>query len=180
MNNVDDCNNSTADEKNAREKNISEIGAGLVETFLNIGMTEEELRIFICKEAGFSSIMFDGSHYPIEENVAKTKELVAICKEKGMSDEDIAIELNISETSVKNRLYEAYQGFHLHFKSVNTSEKELLVTLPTTLVKWMDEEIEMRGYESRDELIRWVLHHHYNELRYGIKIECNDPDITDL
>ena len=27
-----------------------------------------------CIEAGFSSIMFDGSHYPIEENVAKTKE----------------------------------------------------------------------------------------------------------
>ena len=31
--------------------------------------------------------MFDGSHYPIEENVEKTKELVAICKEKGMSIE---------------------------------------------------------------------------------------------
>ncbi len=40
-----------------------------------------------CIEAGFSSIMFDGSHYPIEENVAKTKELVAICKDKGMSIE---------------------------------------------------------------------------------------------
>ena len=40
-----------------------------------------------CIEAGFSSIMFDGSHYPIEENVAKTKELVAICNEKGMSIE---------------------------------------------------------------------------------------------
>lgn len=38
-----------------------------------------------CIEAGFSSIMFDGSHYPIEENVEKTKELVAICKEKGLS-----------------------------------------------------------------------------------------------
>lgn len=38
-----------------------------------------------CIEAGFSSIMFDGSHYPIEENVEKTKELVKICKEKGMS-----------------------------------------------------------------------------------------------
>ena len=36
-------------------------------------------------DAGFSSIMFDGSHYPIEENVAKTKELVAVCKEKGLS-----------------------------------------------------------------------------------------------
>ena len=39
----------------------------------------------MCIEAGFSSIMFDGSHYPIEENVAKTKELVKICAEHGMS-----------------------------------------------------------------------------------------------
>lgn len=38
-----------------------------------------------CIEAGFSSVMFDGSHYPIEENIAKTKELVALCKEKGLS-----------------------------------------------------------------------------------------------
>ncbi len=38
-----------------------------------------------CIEAGFSSVMFDGSHYPIEENVAKTTELVKICKEKGLS-----------------------------------------------------------------------------------------------
>ena len=38
-----------------------------------------------CIDAGFTSIMFDGSHYPIDENVAKTKELAAICKEKGMS-----------------------------------------------------------------------------------------------
>ncbi|MDD6797490.1 MAG: class II fructose-1,6-bisphosphate aldolase [Clostridia bacterium] len=38
-----------------------------------------------CIEAGFSSIMFDGSHYPIEENVEKTKELIKICAEKGMS-----------------------------------------------------------------------------------------------
>ena len=38
-----------------------------------------------CVEAGFSSIMFDGSHYPIEENIAKTKELVKICAEHNMS-----------------------------------------------------------------------------------------------
>ena len=38
-----------------------------------------------CVEAGFSSIMFDGSHYPIEENIAKTTELVKICEEKGLS-----------------------------------------------------------------------------------------------
>ncbi len=38
-----------------------------------------------CIEAGFSSVMFDGSHYPIEENIEKTKELVAICNEKGLS-----------------------------------------------------------------------------------------------
>ena len=40
-----------------------------------------------CIEAGFSSIMFDGSHYAIEENVAKTKELVAAAHEKGISIE---------------------------------------------------------------------------------------------
>ena len=38
-----------------------------------------------CVEAGFSSIMFDGSHYPIDENVAKTKELVKIVAEHNMS-----------------------------------------------------------------------------------------------
>ena len=38
-----------------------------------------------CIEAGFSSVMFDGSHYPIDENIAKTKELVAVCNEKGIS-----------------------------------------------------------------------------------------------
>ena len=38
-----------------------------------------------CIEAGFSSIMFDGSHYPIEENIEKTKELKAICDAKGLS-----------------------------------------------------------------------------------------------
>lgn len=42
---------------------------------------------FKCIEAGFSSIMFDGSHYPIAENVEKTTELVGICREKGMSIE---------------------------------------------------------------------------------------------
>ncbi len=38
-----------------------------------------------CIEAGFSSIMFDGSHYPIEENIAKTKELIKLAEEKGIS-----------------------------------------------------------------------------------------------
>lgn len=40
-----------------------------------------------CVEAGFSSIMFDGSHYAIDENVAKTTELVALAHSKGMSIE---------------------------------------------------------------------------------------------
>jgi fructose-bisphosphate aldolase class II len=38
-----------------------------------------------CIKAGFSSIMFDGSHLPIEENVAKTTELVNVCKQLGIS-----------------------------------------------------------------------------------------------
>ena len=38
-----------------------------------------------CIDAGFSSVMFDGSHYPIEENIEKTTELINICNEKGLS-----------------------------------------------------------------------------------------------
>ena len=40
-----------------------------------------------CINAGFSSVMFDGSHYPIAENIEKTTELVAICESKGISIE---------------------------------------------------------------------------------------------
>ena len=38
-------------------------------------------------EAGFSSVMFDGSHYPIDENIEKTKEIIRIATEKGISVE---------------------------------------------------------------------------------------------
>jgi len=40
-----------------------------------------------CIEAGFSSVMFDGSHYPFEENVEKTKDIVRLAGEKGLSVE---------------------------------------------------------------------------------------------
>ena len=40
-----------------------------------------------CIKAGFTSIMFDGSHYPIQENVEKTKELVAVAHKLGLSIE---------------------------------------------------------------------------------------------
>ena len=40
-----------------------------------------------CIEAGFSSVMFDGSHYPIDENIEKTKEIIRIAGEKGISVE---------------------------------------------------------------------------------------------
>lgn len=42
---------------------------------------------FKALEAGFTSIMFDGSHYPFDENLAKTKEIVAACHAKGVSVE---------------------------------------------------------------------------------------------
>ncbi|MBE5905314.1 MAG: class II fructose-1,6-bisphosphate aldolase [Lachnospiraceae bacterium] len=38
-----------------------------------------------CIEAGFSSVMYDGSHAPIEENVANTRKLVELCAKKGIS-----------------------------------------------------------------------------------------------
>lgn len=40
-----------------------------------------------CIEAGFSSVMFDGSHYSIEENIEKTKEIIEYAKAKGISVE---------------------------------------------------------------------------------------------
>ena len=40
-----------------------------------------------CIKAGFSSIMFDGSHFPIDENIAKTKELVKVAHAMGLSVE---------------------------------------------------------------------------------------------
>jgi fructose-bisphosphate aldolase class II len=40
-----------------------------------------------CIEAGFSSVMFDGSHYSIDENIAKTKEIIAFANSKGISVE---------------------------------------------------------------------------------------------
>ena len=41
----------------------------------------------VALHAGFSSIMFDGSHYGIEENIEKTKEIVELCHSKGVSVE---------------------------------------------------------------------------------------------
>ncbi|MCL2397859.1 MAG: class II fructose-1,6-bisphosphate aldolase [Defluviitaleaceae bacterium] len=40
-----------------------------------------------CIEAGFTSVMFDGSHSPIDENIAKTKEIIAMARQKGLSVE---------------------------------------------------------------------------------------------
>ena len=40
-----------------------------------------------CIEAGFTSVMFDGSHYPIAENIEKSKEIIAYAHAKGISVE---------------------------------------------------------------------------------------------
>ena len=62
---------------------IKELGITVpVALHLDHGSYEGALK---CIEAGFSSVMFNGSHYPIEENIAKTTELVKICNEKGLS-----------------------------------------------------------------------------------------------
>lgn len=51
---------------------------------LDHGSYEGALKVI---EAGFSSVMFDGSHYDIDENIAKTKEIIKIAEEKGLSVE---------------------------------------------------------------------------------------------
>lgn len=40
-----------------------------------------------CIEVGYSSVMFDGSHYPIDENIAKSKEIIELAHAKGVSVE---------------------------------------------------------------------------------------------
>ena len=51
---------------------------------LDHGSYEGALKVI---EAGFSSVMFDGSHYGIEENIEKTKDIIARANAKGMSVE---------------------------------------------------------------------------------------------
>ncbi len=51
---------------------------------LDHGSYEGALKVI---EAGFSSVMFDGSHYSIEENIAKTEEIIKIANSKGISVE---------------------------------------------------------------------------------------------
>ena len=64
---------------------IKELGITVpVAIHLDHGSYEHALK---CIEAGFSSVMFDGSHYQIDENIEKTKEIVKIATEKGISVE---------------------------------------------------------------------------------------------
>ena len=51
---------------------------------LDHGSYEHALKVI---DAGFSSVMFDGSHYDINENIEKTKEIIRLANEKGLSVE---------------------------------------------------------------------------------------------
>lgn len=64
---------------------VDELGITVpVALHLDHGSYEGALK---CIEAGFSSVMFDGSHYDIEENITKTKEIIALAHSKGISVE---------------------------------------------------------------------------------------------
>ena len=64
---------------------VDELGITVpVALHLDHGSYEGALK---CIEAGFPSVMFDGSHYGIEENIAKTKEIIALAHSKGISVE---------------------------------------------------------------------------------------------
>ena len=64
---------------------VDELGITVpVALHLDHGSYEGALK---CIEAGFSSVMFDGSHYGIEENITKTKEILALAHSKGISVE---------------------------------------------------------------------------------------------
>ena len=64
---------------------VNELGITVpVALHLDHGSYEGALK---CIEAGFSSVMFDGSHYGIEVNITKTKEIIALAHSKGISVE---------------------------------------------------------------------------------------------
>ena len=64
---------------------IEEMGITVpVAIHLDHGTYEHAFKVI---EAGFSSVMFDGSHYDIEENIEKTKEIIALAHSKGISVE---------------------------------------------------------------------------------------------
>ena len=64
---------------------VNELGITVpVALHLDHGSYEGALK---CIEAGFSSVMFDGAHYGIEENIEKTKEIIALAHSKGISVE---------------------------------------------------------------------------------------------
>ena len=64
---------------------VNELGITVpVALHLDHGFYEGAIK---CIEAGFSSVMFDGSHYGIEENIEKTKEIIALAHSKGISVE---------------------------------------------------------------------------------------------
>ncbi|MCR4897930.1 MAG: class II fructose-1,6-bisphosphate aldolase [Acholeplasmatales bacterium] len=56
-----------------------------------------------CIEAGYTSVMFDGSHLPFDENVAKTKEIVALAHKHGVSVEAEVGAIGGEEDGVKGR-----------------------------------------------------------------------------
>ena len=64
---------------------IEEMGITVpVAIHLDHGTYEHAFKVI---KAGFSSVMFDGSHYDIEENIEKTKEIIALAHSKGISVE---------------------------------------------------------------------------------------------
>ena len=64
---------------------IDELGITVpVALHLDHGSYEHAFKVI---EAGFSSVMFDGSHYAIDENIEKTKEIIALAHSKGISVE---------------------------------------------------------------------------------------------
>ena len=80
-----------------------------------------------CIKAGFTSIMFDGSHFGIEENVEKTKELVATAHKAGMS-----IEAEVGAIGNIHGIYpENWQG--LSFETLAAIKAAIGENLPLVL-----------------------------------------------
>jgi fructose-bisphosphate aldolase, class II len=76
-----------------------------VPIMLHLDHGDSEERVAKCIRAGYSSVMFDGEHYPLEENVARTKSLARLVHAAGASLEAAAGSFGAGEGSTTDEVH---------------------------------------------------------------------------
>ena len=137
--------------------------------------------LYKCIKTGFTSIMFDGSHYPIDENVAKTKELVAVAHAMGDILKQLPLDLSKKEDAFSkdllllmlkqyNLFLESFQFACKNYKG-NTNEADIAKAM---------------GFESNDEyneimFLREITHtvNAFNDMADIVRLYSKKPEMAE-